>query len=254
MAFTIGNNGADKEHPPIGTIRGICIGVYDIGWQIGFEGKVEKKVLYLWEVDARLENGEHKGKRHLVSKSYKQSMHEKSAHALMLESWLGKKFSDEERSGYDVEQLINKPCLLALVASKNGQYVNVGAVLPMMAGMEPLQRETPKDYHPEWITKKIEEGKSKPPSANDPVKPSTWTPEVEGPNPATDPIDIKKAALRERYKAILSSKLFIPEEVAMMNAKIQEHKSNVPSMEFLIHGWEVDMEGRKKPSTPENIF
>ena len=98
MAFVIGNNGADKEHPPIGTTRALCIGIYDIGWQEGYQGKPpEKKVLYLWEVDARLEGGEHKGKRHLVSKSYKQSMHEKSSHAQMLEGWLGKKFSDDER-------------------------------------------------------------------------------------------------------------------------------------------------------------
>jgi hypothetical protein len=230
--FIIGNEGEDREKPKVGTVRGLVIGIYDIGWQVGFQGSVVKKILYLWEIDQRLTTGQHKDKRHLVSQSYKQSMHEKSGHSKMLEGMLGKKFTDEERVAHNVMQHLNKPCLLSLVASKDGKYVNVDNVLPMMAGQEPIVRETPSDYTPEWILKKIEEGKSKPVNEQNETAVKTEEP------PVTE-LDKARALAKSALLVCHESHLF-DSKIELMKKMLVDNSNNLPTLKFLAEKWRKD--------------
>lgn len=235
--FVIGNEGEDREKPKVGTTRAICIGVYNIGWQKGFQGEYQKKVLYLWEIDQRLTTGENTGKRHFISQSFKQSMHEKSGHAKMLKNWRGADFTEEERAGHNVLQYINKPCIISLEASKDGKYVNVGTVSPMMDGMEPIKRETPANYTPEWILKRIEEGKSRP--ANAPEQTAVQTEE----QPKTE-LDKARAAAKAAYNACKDSQLFKADIDAMKKALI-DNGDNIPSLWFLARKWGEDLQKAK---------
>lgn len=121
-----GNGGADFESPGFGTHRAICINVFDIGLQPGFnEGDAPKQqVVVLWE----LEECDSKGQRFTIPKFYTASIHEKSNLGKDLVSWRGKPFTAEQLAGFDLDAIKGKPCQLNIVPSKEGKP-KVGTVM-----------------------------------------------------------------------------------------------------------------------------
>lgn len=154
--FEVKDNGQDFERPPVGTQRAVCIKVFDLGLQPGFQGVMTHKGVILWEIDSRMEKGEAAGKRFTVSKTYTASLNEKANLAKDLQSWRGRPFSEEEKKGFDLDKIVGKNCLLNLVetTTKAGKtWIAIAAVMPPMKGMEPMVQETPAEYVPQWVSK-----------------------------------------------------------------------------------------------------
>ncbi len=150
--MVVKDNGGDFETPPLGIQRAICVNVFDVGLQPGYQGgPAARKVVLLWELEARMENG----KRFQVTKIYTQSIGAKSNLGADLESWRTKPFTEEERKGFDLDAILRKPCQLNLVA--NGDRAKVAMVLPADKSEPYWDIETPSDYVPKFVAKMRDE-------------------------------------------------------------------------------------------------
>lgn len=100
-------------------------------------GGLVDKTRLVWLIE---ETNEKTGKPYEVSQMYTLSLHEKSNLCKHLESWRGKRFTDEERRGFDVERLIGVACQLQVVhkITDGGVYANVQAVVPLGKGQAKL--------------------------------------------------------------------------------------------------------------------
>lgn len=155
MSVVVADNGGGGGHaPPPGVHRAVCSRVWDLGMQPGFEGKEQHKVVILWELDARIEEGEYAGRRFIVTNKYTASLNEKAKLRGDLESWRGRAFGTEELAGFDLEKLIGKNCQMNLVeyTKKNGsQGVKIASIMPPAAGVTPMKPELDEDYIPKWV-------------------------------------------------------------------------------------------------------
>ena len=140
----------EYEPTPTGLIKAILVNVIPIGLQEGFGGKIQDKVVFLWEVETLKEDGSH----FLVTKEYTRNLGEKANLRKDLKSWRGKDFEPEELKCFDLEKTIYKPCQLNLV--QKGKWVNVDSVLPASkdAYWSPV---TKRDYIPNFVKKWIDE-------------------------------------------------------------------------------------------------
>ncbi len=121
-----------SQQPEPGTVNALCSRVIDMGTQTSAFGK-KRKVMLGWEISQLMDDG----RPFLVIQSYTASIHPKSSLGKLLEGWRGKAFTDEERNGFNLENILGKSCLLSLV--QEGEYVNVASVSPLVKGMQPLQ-------------------------------------------------------------------------------------------------------------------
>jgi len=157
-----------------GVHLGVCVGVYDLGTQIQvrFDNKEIHKVLVSWEVpDERIKKDE-KDFPMTISKQYTLSLHRKANLTKDLESWLSKRFTDEERkAGFDLHQILSKTCQLQIVWNVSGEntYANVGAIMALPKGTKSLEPESSLKFYsiedeltndiPEWIQTIVKESK-----------------------------------------------------------------------------------------------
>lgn len=77
------------------------------------------------------------GERFIVRRRYTNTLHEKSALARDLQTWRGRKFTKAELDGFDVEQIIGKPCQVQIAHKLTEQgktFANVTAVIPTGKG------------------------------------------------------------------------------------------------------------------------
>jgi len=131
--------------------------------RLGFEFPTEKKVF-------KEENGE---QPYFLSKEYTLSFHEKATLRQHLETWRGKKFTDEEAARFDITKLLGVPCTINVVhkvGKANGKtYAEIGSISPLMKGtvcpdaINPVQVLSYDDWNqelfeslPEFLRKKIE--------------------------------------------------------------------------------------------------
>lgn len=114
---------------PEGLHQAVCVDVVDLGvleTQWGDKHKVEVR----WQID--LDNPR-TGKRFEVRKRYTLSLHEKAQLRKDLECWRGRKFSEEELKGFDLEKLLTVNCQVQVIhnISDEGKvYDNVQALVP----------------------------------------------------------------------------------------------------------------------------
>ena len=145
MKATVPTQGEAKIHSPIpaGTHLARCVSIVDQGTQeteFNGEKKIARKVRFTWETPEetavfKQENGE---QPFLVSKVFTLSLHEKASLTKTIESWLGRKLTDEEKSnGYDITSFLGKECIINIVHKESGDkiYANVDSVSPLMKGM-----------------------------------------------------------------------------------------------------------------------
>jgi hypothetical protein len=163
MGIVARDNGGEYEPIPIGLHRAICINVFDIGFQPGYQGKPPAhKVVVLWEIEAKSETT---GKRFTITKIYTLSIGEKSNLGCDLTSWRGKAFTDEERAGFDLDNIKFKACQLNVVP--HNDRVKIASVLPAQKVPDPVTKknvtaihwkpETLADYIPNFVSKMISE-------------------------------------------------------------------------------------------------
>ena len=147
------------ERPTIGEPHlAVCSNIYgpfvsSYEWQ----GKkiTSNKVIFLFELEQTIKEGEYAGKRFTVSEKFTLSLNEKAKMRPFIEAWAGKTFSEEQLLGFDIETLIGKSLNVNLLekAKKNGQgtTVVIASVFPRMKGQEPMIPELPLTYMPKWV-------------------------------------------------------------------------------------------------------
>jgi hypothetical protein len=135
MAITA-TAGAKFEVCPAGSFAAVCCDVVDMGIvKTNYSGKEKKqhKIRIGWQVSELREDS----KPFIVWKRYTLSLHEKSALRKDLEPWRGRPFTEEELQGWDVESVLQAPCLVSVVqnAVSGTVYANVSAIIRMPKGM-----------------------------------------------------------------------------------------------------------------------
>ena len=113
----------------VGVHKARCIKVIDLGTQKNeYEGNItwKRQVLVIWETpDQTNETSEPL----TISKFYTLSLHEKSNRGIDLTSWRGRAFSETEKKGFDIANLIGQPCTLNVIqGNKNNK---IGSVMPL---------------------------------------------------------------------------------------------------------------------------
>jgi hypothetical protein len=145
--------GGSYHNPEPGLHNAVCVKMFDLGMQEGYEGKMQHKVVIYFELEDRIPDGEYKGKRFMLSRTYTLSLNEKANLRKDLESWRGKAFTDEEAKGFDIEKLVNIPCTLNVIMhTANGkERARISGIMPKQKAAEPLIPELEKDWCPKWI-------------------------------------------------------------------------------------------------------
>jgi hypothetical protein len=170
MGIIVKDNGGEFEPVPLGVHKAICINVFDIGWQPGFQGgSPHHQVVLLWEIEPTQTWEPNVGKHFTVTKFYTLSIKKKSNLGQDLESWRSVPFTPEQLEGFDLDNIIGKPCQVNLVA--NGDKAKVATVLPAAkvrgtdGKMHTAQYWTPenqRDFTPKFIEKKRDESVPEP--------------------------------------------------------------------------------------------
>lgn len=169
--------GSDFTPISAGVHLATCISVIDLGVQTTtWQGQEKKqhKVYICWEApdETVLIDGEERPR--IIGRDYTLSLGEKSVLRAHLEAWRGKTFTEEELDGFDLVNILGKPCQLSVVhTEKNGKtYANINAIMSLPKGMNPppLMSETTyfdlgseeclsmMEALPQWIQEKIKAG------------------------------------------------------------------------------------------------
>jgi hypothetical protein len=114
------------------------IKVIDLGTQKNeFDGKpsLKRQLLISFELpNELLEEGDYAGQPFSVSKRYTASLGEKATLRKDLESWRGRAFTEEELKGFDITNIVGKPCMVSIVHNEKGK-AKVTSVMAMPKGM-----------------------------------------------------------------------------------------------------------------------
>lgn len=141
MALTVKENrGGDFAPAPEGNHVAICYGVVDLGTQqstFAGETKSAPKVRLMFELcDEKMENG----KPFSLSTTYTASLGDRSNLRKMLETWRGRKFTPDELGGFQLANVVGKPCQVTVVhkPSADGSkiYANIASVTGLPKGMK----------------------------------------------------------------------------------------------------------------------
>jgi len=128
---------------PANCIQVIELGTHDNTHPQAKPGSVKKEILLVFETGELMEPTED-GKQlpFVLSLRLTNSLGERASLRKHLESWRGKKFSDDEIKSFAVSNILDKGCLLnvSLVQKGDREYNNITAVNPLMKGMEPPER------------------------------------------------------------------------------------------------------------------
>lgn len=131
----IASNKTDYQLPPADSHIARCYQVVDMGTTFSqFYGKSGHHVRIFWELpNATMEDG----RPFTISKRYTLSLHEKSAMRKHLESWRGRKFTNEEAQSFDLTKLLGATCLLNVVHNeRDGQtQADITSIMALPKGM-----------------------------------------------------------------------------------------------------------------------
>ncbi len=147
MGIMAKDSGGDFEPLAAGTYVARCVSVVDIGVQetgfgpkekiyIGFEVPGER---VKWKDD----NGEHEGPAFIGSR-YTLSISDKSILGQHLTGWRGRPFTEEERAGFDITNVLGATCMINVIHThkNNKTYANIQSIMRLPKGMECPPAET----------------------------------------------------------------------------------------------------------------
>lgn len=142
----VSSSGSDFKPIAEGTYVATCVRVIDLGTQLTtFKGadKLQRKVLVAWEVPEAMVEFEGEQRPALVMSNYTASLHEKATLRKHLEAWRGRRFTEDELGGFDLKNVLGKPCQIQVLHSEDGAYANVAAIMALPKGMP-----APEIHHP----------------------------------------------------------------------------------------------------------
>jgi len=148
----------------------VCYGIWDLGTQFSEKwSKTIHKVVIVWELPNCRGQFERDGKMidlpRAISKTYTVSLHKKADLRKDLESWRGKRFSEEELKGFDLKKLLGAPCQIQVIHNKvdDKTYSNIAALTKAPTGTK-VKPENPLTFFsfeeqtdiplntPQWIS------------------------------------------------------------------------------------------------------
>jgi len=133
---------------PEGLHHAVCIDWENLGMQtVSYEGnernvEMVKLVFQLDKLMPTDPGSSEPPKNFSISKRYTQSLHEKASLRKDLESWRGRRFTEDElaNQGFELEELVGKNCQLQIMHKEgtyNGNpatYANITSILPPAEG------------------------------------------------------------------------------------------------------------------------
>lgn len=171
MGLIAKNEGIEYERLEDGVYTAVSSMLIDLGIQNNerFEKK-QRKFIIVWQILGQtIEiNGEEKPR--VISKEYTLSLNEKSKLRADLQAWRGKAFTADELNGFDLINILNKPCQLQIITEEknNKPHTNIASIMAMPKGMQvsgtddtiyfnTYEPETFKNFGkiPKWIQDKI---------------------------------------------------------------------------------------------------
>ena len=167
MSVIVSDTGKDFERIEPGLHHAVCSHVLDLGLhetKYGFK----RKVALCFELAEKMQDG----RPFMQSALFTASLNEKALLRQQLESWRGKKMSDDEIQGFDVERLLGVNCMLNIVEdNKNGKnYTNITAIIKPPAG-QPVLKPVGQPA-PEWLRKMQAAGLERVAQMDTPVPPA----------------------------------------------------------------------------------
>lgn len=134
MPIIVSENDSTRAPHPSGSYQMVCCDVIDLGIVDTAFGKKDC-LRVVWQSEEIADDG----KRHIVSKRYTKSLHEKAALRHALESWRGKPFTPAELKEFDVEKLIGANAYIQILVEKNAtsgkEYGNVKSIMQLPRNM-----------------------------------------------------------------------------------------------------------------------
>lgn len=121
------------ELAPVGVYSAVCVRLINMGMQETSYG-LKHQVHLAFEIDEKMDDG----RPFLMMQNYTLSLNEKARLRLDLQAWRGRAFSAEELKGFDLKTILGKPLQVSVVHSADGQYANIGSMMPLGRGMSPL--------------------------------------------------------------------------------------------------------------------
>ncbi len=143
MSLTSKDSGGSGSFEPVpaGTYTARCVTVVDLGVQDTPWGGKEK-VYFGFEVPSvKVEWDDKDGVHHegpaLIGSRYTNSIHPDSNLGKHLISWRGKAFTEEEREGFDLFNVLGAPCMISVTHNTKGDktYANISAIMRLPEGM-----------------------------------------------------------------------------------------------------------------------
>ncbi len=167
-------SGGNFVPAPAGTHVARCIGVISLGTLPQGDSAFLPtfKVMIQWELPDETTDFEGSKKPMIISKEYSLSIGKKSNLCRDLVGWRGQEFTEEERKGFEVAKVLDKPCMLSVIHATSGK----GSTYAKITGISKLPKtvQCPARVHeliqyelesgrnevfqklPEWVRKKIE--------------------------------------------------------------------------------------------------
>ena len=158
-----------------GVYTAISSMMIDIGSQKSvLDNNIRRKFIMVWNVVGEFIEVNKEKLPRVMSKEYTLSLNEKSNLRKDLQAWRGQAFTEEELQGFDILNVMNKPCQLQIInGEKNGKtYNNISAIMAMPKGMTVStldeitifitnNAETWQNWEkiPKWIQDKIKKSK-----------------------------------------------------------------------------------------------
>ena len=128
---------------PEGLWPAVAGDIVDLG-MVNTQWGEKHKVQIRWFADAEPKRADRKP--YMVSKKYTLSLHEKANLRQMLEVWRGKKFTEDELDGFDLEQLLGVSCQIQVAHGQGdeGPYAFPQVILKAAKGAQIVL--VPSDY------------------------------------------------------------------------------------------------------------
>jgi hypothetical protein len=141
--FVPGASGNSTPKVAAGLHPAVLVSLFDVGTHIDpTYKKAKRKAVFEFELPLEPHYSIEEGGKQIprtLSKNFNLSLHEKGSLRPLLESWRGKKFTDEEASTFDISNTLGRPCTVQVMheskKSGGGMYANISTVLP--AGKNP---------------------------------------------------------------------------------------------------------------------
>lgn len=147
MGLIAKNKGGEFTPCPAGTHIARCVSIIDLGMQHSeYQGKPtsREQVIIGWEIPEERVSGDDGDKPAFVSEFYTNSLNEKAKLRHHLESWRGRAFTEAELDGFDLHNILDKPCQVTVVHEKKqdgGIKTKVTSVTPLHKSMTCPARE-----------------------------------------------------------------------------------------------------------------